>query len=288
MLESPLAGRSARRVCWVSGVNQWILWAATMIHNSVESTRRDAAFLRNHIPVSSVAVPFLAVGLVVLALCGKRRTSRCRGTSFTSSAWYEDFAMAFFCCAPAVLLMVNFRYAGIECSHGERRIFSWYDFQDETIRQSLLLCTTGVQTLIQAGCHPMICVAAAASLTSTSVFILPFVLVEQVQAFAGSLEAIGGIIVLSPVLIQSALAWFLVVSHLIDFFARMRAIERGMQQSRQNAASSQRFLGFFPCSLGKSVDSISSNISAPNLGSNFRLPKKFPLCFTNHCETHLN
>ena len=192
--------------------------------------------------------------------------------------------MGFFCCAPAVLLMVNFRYAGIECSHGERRIFSWYDFQDETIRQSLLLCTTGVQTLIQAGCHPMICVAAAASLTSTSVFVLPFVSVE-VRTF---LEALGTIIVFSPVFIQSALAWFLVVSHFIDFFARMRAIERGMQQSRQNAASSQRFLGFFPCSLGKSVDSISSNISAPNLGSNFRLPKKFPLCFTNHCETHLN
>lgn len=150
--------------------------------------------------------------------------------------------MAFFCCAPAVLLMVNFRYAGIEYSDEERRTLSWYDFQDETTRQSLLLYTTGVQTLIQAGCHPMICVAAAASLTSTSVFVLPFVLVEQVQAVVGNLQAIGGIIVLSPVFIQSALAWFLVVSHLIDFFARMRAIERGMQQSRQNAASSQRFL----------------------------------------------
>ena len=174
--------------------------------------------------------------------------------------------MAFFCCAPAVLLMVNFRYAGIEYSDEERRTLSWYDFQDETTRQSLLLYTTGVQTLIQAGCHPMICVAAAASLTSTSVFVLPFVSVEQTVV-----AALGRIIVFSPVFIQSALAWFLVVSHFIDFFARMRAIERGMQQSRQNAASSQRFLGFFPCSLGKSVDSISSNISALNLGSNVQI-----------------
>ena len=236
MLESPVAGRSARRVCWVSGVNQWILWAATMIHNSVESTRhwQDAVFLRNHIPICSVAVPFLAVGLVVLALCSKRRISRCRGTSCTSSAWHEDFAMAFFCCAPAVLLMVNFRLARIEYMHMEIKLPSWYDFQDETARRSLLLCTTGLQTLIQAGCHPMICAAGAASLTAASFSMLP----------VGEMDFL-------PVVIQSALAWLLVVSHLIDFFARMRAIERGMQQSHQNAASAQRLLGFFRCSLGK-------------------------------------
>ena len=244
MLESPLAGRSARRVCWVSGVNQWILWAATMIHNSVESTRdwQDAVFLRNRIPICSVAVPFLAVGLVVLALCSKRRISRCRGTSCTSSAWHEDFAMAFFCCVPAMLLMVNFRLARIEYMHMEAKLPSWFDFQDETARRSLLLYTTGLQTLIQAGCYPMICAAAAASLTAASVVMWPFELICQI---------LGSFIVPSPVVIQSALAWFLVVSHLIDFFARMRAIERGMQQSHQNAASAQRLLGFFRCSLGK-------------------------------------
>ena len=141
--------------------------------------------------------------------------------------------MAFFCCAPAVLLMVNFRLARIEYMHMETKLPSWYDFQAETIGRSFLLYTSGMQTLIQAGCHPMICAAAAASLTAASVS-MPL----------GEMD-------FSPVVIQSALAWLLVVSHLIDFFARMRAIERGMQQSHQNAASAQRLLGFFRCSLGK-------------------------------------
>ena len=94
----------------------------------------------------------------------------------------------------------------------------------------------------------MICAAAAASLTAASVS-MPL----------GEMD-------FSPVVIQSALAWFLVVSHLIDFFARMRAIERGMQQSHQNAASAQRLLGFFRCSLGKILDSMNPNIClVPNL-----------------------
>eukprot|EP00435_Cladocopium_sp_Y103_P066390 s893_g28.t1 len=201
VLKSPVAGRSARSVCWVSGVNQWILWAATMIHHHVEYTRQDAAFLRNHIPISSIA----------------------------------DFAMAFFCCAPAVLLMVNFRFAYVD---GERMPLIWYYFRDETIRRSLLLFTTAVQTLIQAGCHPMICAAATASLTAASFLTWPFEFVEEVHTLGNR----GSFIVLSPVVIVTALAWFLVVSHMIDFFARMRAIERGMQQSHQNAASSQRLL----------------------------------------------
>ena len=250
MLESPVAGRSARSVCWVSGVNQWILWAATMIHNHAESTRQDAAFLRNHIPISTVAVPFLAVGLVGWALCRKGRTSGSRGVSFTCSAWHEDFAMAFFCCAPALLLMVNFRFAHIEYIDEERKLLSWYDFQEETIRRSLLLCTNGLQTLIQAGCHPLICAAATASLTAASFLMWPSKLVQRVHDI-GNLGSMGSYIFIAPVVIQSALAWFLVVSHLIDFFARMRAIERGMHQSRQNAASSQRLLSLFRCSLGK-------------------------------------
>ena len=203
---------------------------ARNVPTACESTIHAA----NYSSICSVAVPFLAVGLVVLALCSKRRISRCRGTSCTSSAWHEDFAMAFFCCAPAVLLMVNFRLARIEYMHMEAKLPSWFDFQDETARRSLLLYTTGLQTLIQAGCYPMICAAAAASLTAASFSVLPL----------GEMD-------FSPVVIQSALAWLLVVSHLIDFFARMRAIERGMQQSRQNDASSQRLLGLCRCSLGK-------------------------------------
>ena len=248
MLESPVAGRSARSVCWVSGVNQWVLWAATMIHDDVESTRQNAAFLRNHIPISSVAVPFLSVGYVGFAVCSKRRTS---GASFTSCAWHEDFAMAFFCCAPAVLLMVNFPLARIEYMHMETKLLSWYDFQDETIRRSLLLCTTGLQTLIQAGCHPMICAAAAASLTAASVSMPLDEELVKIKTDMDNIYPFRSFIYFSPVVIQSALAWFLVVSHLIDFFSRLRAIERGMQQSRQNDASSQRLLGLCRCSLGK-------------------------------------
>ena len=265
MLESPVAGRSARSVCWVSGVNQWILWAATMIHNHAESTRQDAAFLRNHIPISTVAVPFLAVGLVGWALCRKGRTSGSRGVSFTCSAWHEDFAMAFFCCAPALLLMVNFRFVHIEYIDEESKHLSWYDFQHETIRRSLLLYTSGLQTLVQAGCHPLICAAAAASLTAASFLVWPLELVRKTD-----MGPVGSYIFFAPVVIQSALAWFLVLSHLIDFFARMRAIERGMHQSRQNAASSQRLPDLFRCSLGNILRTLQTCL-APNLGTSFSL-----------------
>eukprot|EP00438_Fugacium_kawagutii_P014098 Skav211547 [mRNA] locus=scaffold871:73636:79434:- [translate_table: standard] len=232
LLESPVAGRSARIFCWFSGVNQWILWSSTIVENQTMfdalGRQEDELFLRNHLPFSSVAVPCLSVGLILLARwrrCRNCKSSfRCRCLYMTSLEWHEDLAFALFCCAPAILLMANTYFAH------RSKSFLWYDYEEEMYFRNVALAIAGVQTLIQGGCHPLICMIISA------------ILIVGVGAPFGLFEYSANWFLLIRHVFGLLVTLILALSHLIDFFTRLPAIERGMQQSRQNAASSQMFL----------------------------------------------
>eukprot|EP00438_Fugacium_kawagutii_P013131 Skav233635 [mRNA] locus=scaffold2779:137847:139481:+ [translate_table: standard] len=236
LLESPVAGRSARIFCWFSGVSQWILWSLTIVENqnifdTLEGRQEDGLFLRNHLPFSSIVVPCLCVGLVLLTWWRRCRTCKSplshRCLYMTSLEWHEDIAFAFFCCAPAILFMVN-----IFASHEHQKVFEflWYDFSDEMYIRSAILMVASVQTLVPGGCHPLICVIFSAILAAGFGLVWGFTWFSSVW------------LVLIRHLFGLLVTVLLALSHFIDFFTRLRAIDRGMQQSRQNAASSQMFL----------------------------------------------
>eukprot|EP00438_Fugacium_kawagutii_P009724 Skav210496 [mRNA] locus=scaffold601:206948:212341:+ [translate_table: standard] len=235
LMESPVAGRSARIFCWFSGVNQWILWSITMVENqskldALQWRQEDGLYFRNHLPFSSIVAPFLSVGLVLLARCRRCRKDESslsrRCLYMTSLEWHEDLAFAVFCCAPGILLIAN---TLLSQQHKEKFEISWYEYIDEMYVRTVVLMIAGVQTLIQGGCHPLICMTISAILV-----------IGAATPFGFGMEL--GWFVLIRHWFGLAVTALLALSHLIDFFTRLPAIERGMQQSRQNAASSQRFL----------------------------------------------
>ena len=196
VLESPVAGRSARRSCWCSGLNQWILWIVVTWKNQMKSesiTHIDASFLRNHLVFSSIWVPALSA---VLALAATK-TWPCRAARL---AFFRDVALAFFCCAPVALLMVNLR-----CSDpgGQRRPYLWYVYTNQMSQMGLALFVAAAQTLVQAGCHPLVCTVSVLLMT------VPTVLMDSDWIFS---VAINGELAISPRvgMIAPWIWWFLI------------------------------------------------------------------------------
>ena len=134
-LNSPLAGRSGRKFCWLSAISTWMTWLLYMWSTAPGSRWREAL-------------------LFLLALSLALASAGCGALS-------ADVIMALLCHAPPTLVAMRvmnseFNPIGddITTLYMEylTHCFEWLYFCEATH----VLAT---QTLIQAGCHPAVCAA---------------------------------------------------------------------------------------------------------------------------------
>ena len=252
-LDSPLAGRSGRPFCWLAVIGNWICWLLYMVTMESEAVWKVAeAFLF-----------LLALSLVLL--------------SNALGPLYADAIMALLCHAPGLLLAIRVMNSQFISSAGEdihtsymrylAQCFAWLYFSEAT--QVL-----GTQTLIQAGCHPLVCAAGF-------LLLLAQVLLETIwwdgrmeqDTSAWSLLMPLGRAAHMPYFIIHMAAWItrkvsfscysclrslrtpvpvcllLVGSHLVDYQVRLKAIREGLRLSAGNAASSEVVAGHLEMSV---------------------------------------
>ena len=144
---------------------------------------------------ANVIYVLLALPLFALVACRWRQLDSLQG----------DMVLGFMCQMPPALVIIN------EGITGTIFHFHWGEM--------VVLAT---QTSIQAGCHPLVCAAAA---------LLPFLnllwLVICVNYF--SISSIPHL------LTQPAVSLVLICSHFVDYSKRMKAIQEGFLSSETNA-----------------------------------------------------
>eukprot|EP00435_Cladocopium_sp_Y103_P010447 s3233_g2.t1 len=92
--DSPLRGRSARKLCWLMGINSWITWAAHLIIRPGREGGFFHSVYRNRLPIWAWLAP--CVLIAVLLWAKKQR-----------STWKADLALLFCCLAPPLLVATD-------------------------------------------------------------------------------------------------------------------------------------------------------------------------------------
>ena len=209
-LESPIAGRSARRFCWFAAFWSWLQLG--LIGNS------QTAHPRSESCYNCILVPMiLGVLLAILGLCLATRNS--------TSACFRDVVLAYLCIAPTVLYQMNTYHSASEYAfHVERGIYypAWLDELHLDICRSWVAIIADSQILIQAGCHPWCCFCTMAP-CGVSLF-LEWVCVNTTRR---------SIWVLALPTHGVMLNLALLLSHSLDYFTRIHAIRQGMQLSQE-------------------------------------------------------
>ena len=220
-LESPLAGRSARVWCFLAAGNNWLAvfsqWA-----NSTENSYFPSVFacrIPQGVTLGGVLAALLALGCTLL--------SRCK-------PWMRDLVLTYLCVAPTLWQVLN----GAPSMHQFMRAYhqghyypTWHEETYRCLRWNWLLIVASTQILIQAGCHPCTCIVGIGSLICT--VSLPILIgfwrfwdLNELMDWPDCLES-------------SFLGLGVLLSHHVDWHARMKAIHLGMQQSRENADAAQ-------------------------------------------------
>lgn len=200
--ESRLAGRSARGFCWLAGLNSWVLWIAVVHAKEAEETQTMfyKEFYRNSLPWGTWVAPPLALTLFVL------------GTWRKCTALQADFAFSLFCSLPPVLLTLDFILVLASPEVRQSQFSARYDM---FVWSFVPLCTAAsimaIQTLAQAGCHPLPC-ALATILVTCSYFPL-------------CVASFGFLYLTKLYLVRRfTLVWLILLSHSLDYMARIRGI----------------------------------------------------------------
>ena len=158
-----------------------------------------------------LALPSFLVFLLVCAL------SAYSWRNFDSHR--ADIVLGIMCHLPATLLSA-------ELATGQAIPFSPnMPFAYPPVLRLQLMHVLATQTLVQAGCHPGVCAAFTLPLCA-------FALWER-ALFAGDLSKMDTIHV--RLLMGPLVCVVLICSHLIDYFARMKAIQEGFASSAENA-----------------------------------------------------
>ena len=217
-LESPLAGRSARVWCFLAAGNNWLAvfsqWA-----NSTENSYFPSVFacrIPQGVTLGGVLAALLALGCTLL--------SRCK-------PWMRDLVLTYLCVAPTLWQELNGAPSMRQFLQAYKQGHyypTWHEEIFGSLRWNWLLIVASTQILIQAGCHPCTCIVATGSLICT--VSLP-ILIEFRDLYA---------LVDWPDCLESSLLGLgVLLSHHVDWHARMKAIHLGMQQSSENADAVQ-------------------------------------------------
>ena len=205
VLGSPVAGRSARKICWLAGLNSWVWWMAVLRSKTAAekaySFHRE--FYQNHLPKGTWMASLIAVSLCILG------SQRC------TAGHLADLVFSVVCSLPSLLLTVDFIL--VLASPG---IFQSGMYYEMYLWSFSALCTAtsvmAMQTLVQAGCHPIWCTVATILMTCSYVPLLFFNTGCQVILF---------------ILRRCGLAWLILLSHSLDYFPRIRGIQSSFGRS---------------------------------------------------------
>ena len=191
VLASPVAGRSGRSFCWLAGLYNciWLL-LDTWISAGVGEIYLSRA----------VAYSLLAFLLLYEA-------------SSHLDGLHSDLILAYVCHMPPTLLAIDH----LLCQS------QWAPFNYPLAAFFHLMQVMATQTLIQAGCHPMLCAC----------FTLPLYL--HISWISMQFSAVSRNLLTGPFLCS-----VLICSHFVDYFKRMKAIQQGLSSSNENARSRER------------------------------------------------
>ena len=209
-LESPLAGRSGRTPCWLAALNSWFWFivGAFEANLSLETRTRLAA----------VAALVICLALVLLT-----------ATKYLDGL-RSDIALGLVCYSPPTLLLV-FQI--------ETRLWRTADMEEYLLTVMFWLVYLAVanllatQTLIQAGCQPLVCACFSLPLFCHLLLAMHWLQFTDVWP---------------DIFVAPVVSLILIASHAVDYFARMKAIQEGLASSEQNARSGQR--------MGQTVESL--------------------------------
>ena len=200
-LQSPVAGRSGRIPCWFAAWSNWIWWFLYMKISNVDNDQL----------VRASALLCLLV-LILGAYAWKRLLG-----------WRADIALGLLNHMPPVLVCIDVNSGAKDWDNA----VAGYRFAHAPAMHVTHACETwlvfGTQTLIQAGCHPVVC----AAFTTLLGFI---VVLECIKFDLGDYYS-------AHMLTGPAVCLVLLCSHFVDYFARMKAIQEGFLSSEGNARS---------------------------------------------------
>ncbi|CAK9046151.1 unnamed protein product [Durusdinium trenchii] len=167
------------------------------------------------------------------------------------SEFQADCCLAIASCPPLALMM-------------QKSVYLCEDHQDPKLHTSYILCESASSfeyfsgccvtgsliatlALVQAGCYPSCCLFSTAALSMATVWMLR----HAEKVFRG--QGIARFhFELSPLHIL-LINWAIVISASIDFWARLHAVRRGIEQSRQNAERSATFLSMLDSGPGSTT-----------------------------------
>lgn len=246
--KSPLAGRAGRAWCWALALNNWLLWAVITVCKLMIEQRTTVCgiqlAMQNHLPLCSCLAPcFSMLSLLILL------RPRC-------SVLAADIIFGLFCCLPPALLTIEVILVGSSLQQTE--LFAViHSLVREMCSASILSSLAAVQIMIQAGCHPYICVFFSILVNS-----LVVALSMSYDTFWWHTKMSWNYAHPVNPWVSCLLIWILVASHTIDFFARMKGIREGMARSLENAASQSTLLN-----LNRKSESGLNLIEMPHLAS---------------------
>ena len=214
-LQSPVAGRSARKFCWLAAFCNWLPMLALRFElEGRPNSPQEPDVFGDYIP-NCVNVAFC---LALLGLC-LAAWPRCRPC-------FADMILAYVCITPSALHLLNSVAPILQFTREWRagKLYpSWLDQVLDFFSLAWLMVLAETQVLIQAGCHPGICMCVMPLIIFNSIL-----LVDLIDASGVHFDFYS----------EFTLTCILLVSHYLDYNARMQAIQDGMYQSQENAAFS--------------------------------------------------
>ena len=201
-LQSPVAGRSARKPCWLVGLNAWIWWLIYMREANLGNTRVVRA---------SVVLCFL---VLLGSICAER----------VFLGWKADIVFGLLCHLPPLLLFLDADMSK-DAEAWNNKLFGGSHALDRIVLfdHSQFAHLLATQTLIQAGCHPAVCAVWAAPLLVIHLIGSPILNLWKNSDFTAP-----------------EVGFALLGSHFVDYFPRIRAIQEGLASSEENARSIER------------------------------------------------
>lgn len=205
-LDSPLAGRTGRTLCWLAALNSWF-WLLMPVSRTKYSPVTYSQL------TAAAALPCILALLLLIP------------TKY-HYALRADIALGLLCHGPpALLFLLKDAIASRESE----------DMQDAFFLVVIITFYCGLahllalQTLIQAGCHPWVC----------AFFALPL----SAEGFLGARQypELLPMKHWETWLACPIVSFILITSHAVDFNARMKAIRAGLASSEENARSAERF-----------------------------------------------
>ena len=200
VLQSPVAGRTSRKFCWLAGVSSWSCLLLYLWTSRLDTTG-----------ISWMSTVFCLLVVSLLMLVGVPRLS----------ALHSDIMLALLCHVPPTLLALDLYLCLHKYGlHGKVWLPPVPLSLPAWLSQSQLSHLLASQTLIQAGCHPFVCAGFAS--------------ISPLQ-FAYFCTTIRGKHNWHTIPVTAAL----VFSHRVDYFERVKAIKEGIRRSEENASRVQ-------------------------------------------------